>query len=110
MAVAILDHLTAQRKSLNEIKAIQKRNHGGTIHGEVRGMSGVSIEARGENGIYRAVSDAGGRFKVAVPEGHYVVRVKKAGYSFETADLSYENPRDLRVEPGGCVQIEFVGQ
>lgn len=99
---------------LEQIGAIQTHNGGGVIHGMVSDQtlaapfSGVAVEARGTKGIYKATTNSKGEFEIKVPAGGYVLRATKAGRSFYTADFSYENPQDLQIEPGGCVQVQLV--
>ena len=96
---------------LQQIETIRASNGGGVIHGVIsQQFSGVRVEARGTNGLYTARTNAEGEFTMNVPAGRYAVRAIKRGFSFETADFSYENPRDLRIESGGCAQIQLVGE
>jgi len=101
-----LNGATGVRK---EIEAIQKgHHHGGVIHGLVSNVPGVRVEARGTHGVYKATVNTTGEFEIKVPAGRYMVRATQTGYAFSAADFSYENPNDLRVEPGGCVQVQLV--
>jgi hypothetical protein len=101
---------------LQQIDAIQTHNGGGVIHGMVSDQTlaapfpGVAIEARGTNGIYKATTNSEGEFEIKVPTGRYTLRAAKKGHSFYTADFSYENPRNLQIEPGGCVQVQLVAR
>ena len=99
---------------LREIAAIQNRKGPGVIHGLIAESAspsvpvpGVRVEARGRKGVYTAVTDAEGKFQIKVPPGHYVVRPAKSDLSFTTDDFSYEDPQNLQIEPGGCVQIQL---
>jgi len=108
--------LAGAKNALDEIETVRKRSGDGTIHGLVSEqalsipLSGVRVEARGTNGVYTAVTDEKGRFEIKVPPGSYVVHASKAGLSFGPADLTYENPERLLIEPGGCVQIQLASR
>ena len=99
--------------ALSEIAAIKTAREGGVIHGVVSiealsvPIPGVHIEARGATGLYEATTNEKGAFQLSVPAGRYVVRAVKEGSAFETDILSYEDPRKIRIEPGGCAQIQF---
>jgi hypothetical protein len=103
------------RSILEQIDKI-RTNDGGVIHGIVteRSLStpsaGVRIDARGTSGLYQATTNAKGEFEIKVPAGKYSLRAIKTGLSFQTADFSYENPQDLLIEPGGCVQVQLIAQ
>lgn len=105
--------LSEAKAALKEIDTIQAQNGGGVIHGTIdaHGMgapiSGVRVEARGTNGTYAAIASRTGEFQIEVPAGRYAVHAIKKGFSFDTSDFSYENPRHLRIEPGGCVQVQL---
>lgn len=109
--------LSGAKAALEQIKTIQTTNHdSGVIHGVAReegsadAIPPLHIEARGTNGVFRATTNAKGEFEMKVPAGRYIVRVKRAGKKFTPDALSYENPNDLKIEPGGCVQIQLWGQ
>jgi hypothetical protein len=101
---------------LSEIAAIQAARGGGVIHGVVRGsehvsattIPGVRVEAQGTTGHYAATTNEKGEFQISVPVGQYVVSAYKNGTTFDTADFSYEDLRKVRIEPGGCAQVEFA--
>lgn len=40
--------------------------------------------------------------------GEYVVHATGGGLTFHTADISYSNPRDVRIDSGGCVPFQFM--
>jgi hypothetical protein len=100
--------------TLSEIAAIKTAHGGGVIQGVVSTdafsvpIPGVHIEAKGAKGIYKVTTNEKGAFQLSVPAGRYVVRASKDGSAFETYFLSYENPRNIRIESGGCAQIQFV--
>lgn len=100
--------------ALDEIAEIQNRHGDGFIHGMVswqalsNPIAEVQVEARGKGGTYTAVTNAKGEFVIRVPPGRYVVRAFKAGLSFAGADISYTDPKDVRIEPGGCAQVQLA--
>ncbi|HWN75542.1 MAG TPA: carboxypeptidase-like regulatory domain-containing protein [Candidatus Udaeobacter sp.] len=102
------------KSALEQIDAIQNHNDSRVIHGTVSDQTlaapflGVRVEARGSQGLYKTTTNSKGEFEIKVPAGRYTVRATKAGRSFDTADFSYENPQDLTIEPGGCVQVQLV--
>jgi len=49
-----------------------------------------------------------GTFALTVPSGEYSVKVTARGKNFGTSLLSYENAESVKLESGGCVQIQFV--
>jgi hypothetical protein len=99
---------------LQQIAAIQTSHDGGVIHGVISQqalsapVSDVRVEARGANGHYTATTNSKGEFEIKVPVGRYAVRATKAGFSFATADFSYENPNNVQIESGGCAQVQLV--
>jgi|SRR5690348_9782856 len=107
--------LTGAEAALSEIKVIKARHDLGKIHGLVTKQNlstpfpGVHIEARGSKGRYTAMTDEEGEFRINVPPGKYIVRAVENPLSFQTADFSYEDPRRIRIEPGGCVQVQLIG-
>lgn len=102
------------KSALEQIAEIQTHNYSGVIHGVVseqipsNPFPGVRVEARGTEGLYKATTNSKGEFEIKVPAGRYTVRATKTGRSFYTADFSYENPQDLQIEPGGCVQVQLI--
>jgi len=66
------------------------------------------VEAQGAAGLYAATTNEKGEFQLNVPAGRYVVIASKDGFTFDTADISYEDPRKIRIEPGGCAQVQFA--
>ena len=69
---------------------------------------GFASEAQGPSGRYAATTNEKGEFQLSVPVGRYVVRASKEGANFDKADISYEDPRNVRIEPGGCAQVQFA--
>jgi hypothetical protein len=49
-----------------------------------------------------------GTFALTVPLGEYSVKVTARGKNFVTHWLSYENAESVKLESGGCAQIQFV--
>jgi Carboxypeptidase regulatory-like domain len=99
---------------LQQIAAIHTSHDGGVIHGVISQpalsapISDVRVEARGAKGHYTATANSRGEFEIKVPVGRYAVRATKAGFSFATADFSYENPNKVQIESGGCAQVQLV--
>jgi len=106
--------LGGAKMALAEIAAIKSAHGGGVIHGIVSGhtlstpISGVLVEAIGKTGRYEATTNTKGEFQIDVPAGEYNVRAVKSGLYFYEADTTYENPRGIRIEPGGCAQVQFA--
>lgn len=97
------------RAALEEIAAIQRRHGGdGHIYGVVSDTPEVQVTARGADGVYKATTNTKGQFEIKVPPGVYAVSATKSGFVFGDADLSYADSLNLRVEPGGCVQVQLV--
>lgn len=94
-------------KVLGEIEKIKRATDGGAIVGEVWFDPGVTVIVQGTGGTFRTKSDQEGQFRVGVPAGVYSVRAVKRGAHFVANDLSYELPRDVRIENGSCAQIRF---
>ena len=108
--------LSAAKITLSQIAAVKTARGGGVIHGQVRGsealpatpIPGVRVEASGTTSRYSAMTNEKGEFEIKVPAGQYVVRATRSGMTFDKADFSYEDPRRVRIEPGGCAQIELA--
>lgn len=106
-----LDHA---KLTLDEIAMIHKRHGDGFIRGVVSSeappnpMSNVRVEARGAHRTYTATTDTNGEFAIKVPPGRYVVRASKGSLSFSGDALSYSDPNDIRIEPGGCAQVQLT--
>jgi hypothetical protein len=108
--------LSGADMALSEIAAIKTARGGGIIQGVVRGseqapettIAGVHVEAQGKSGRFPATTNQAGEFQIKVPAGRYVVRASKDGIAFDTAVFSYEDPGRIRIEPGGCAQVEFA--
>jgi hypothetical protein len=100
--------------ALSEIALIKAAHGGGVIHGAASEqalstpIAGVHVEARGVAGHYTAATNEKGEFQLNVPPGRYTVVATKDGVTFDTADISYENPQKIQIEPGGCAQVQFA--
>jgi hypothetical protein len=107
--------LSEARAALSEIAKIKAARGGGVIHGVVSEhafsppIPGVHVEAQGATGRFTATTNEKGEFQMNVPAGLYVLRVaQNDGFAFNSADISYEDPRSIRIEPGGCAQVQFI--
>ena len=99
-------------KSLREIERIPSLQDA-LITGEVQAAipvthaNVVALRKKDGNQFKTQIRD-NGTFTLNVPPGEYSVRVIGAGKSFVTHWLSYEKADSVRLERGGCAQIEFV--
>jgi hypothetical protein len=106
--------VSGAKAALQQIAAIQASHDGGVIHGVISQqalsvpVANVHVEARGANGRYTATTNSKGEFEIEVPAGRYAVRATETGFSFATADFSYENPNKVQIESGGCAQVQLV--
>jgi hypothetical protein len=101
--------LSKSAAALKEIDQISTAANGagGTISGEVWLEPGVTVIAKGSVGSFRATSDRQGQFRIHVPAGVYSVQAMQRGTRFAANDFSYELPRNVHIENGGCAQIRF---
>jgi len=104
--------LSAAKAALAEIAAIERAAGGGMVHVVVskqgsQRIEGVQIEALGSTGRYEGKTNAAGEVQIRVPAGEYLVRAEKEDLSFAKALFSYEDPKQVRIEAGGCAQIAF---
>jgi hypothetical protein len=105
--------LTEARETLSRVLQLRTAHGDGMIYGMVgeeaytNGIAGVRVEASGSAGHFETVTGRSGRFGLKVPPGHYVVRATQKDIAFEMFFLSYSDPDDVTIEPGGCVQIQF---
>jgi hypothetical protein len=99
--------LSKAAKTLREIEKIKAAGSdaGGEISGEVDPRT--AIFAKGEAGVFRGRADADGNFRIHVPAGVYSVRAVKKGFRSVAYDFSYEDPRHVRIENGGCGQVKL---
>jgi hypothetical protein len=106
--------LDTANAALSEIEAVNASHDGGVIYGVVSQQAlsapipGVRVEVKGENGEYVATTDEKGEFQMKVPAGRYSARASQNGISFSKADISYEDPGNIQIEPGGCAQVQFA--
>jgi hypothetical protein len=111
--------LSQANAALTQIAEIEKKRNAndrdGFIHGIVSLKSlssplpGVRVEALGTHGHYSARTDSDGKFNLKVPAGQYLIRATEPGWVFDTADISYEDRHKVRVERGGCIQLQLAG-
>lgn len=97
---------SAALKEIEKISAATNKT-GGIISGEVWFETGVTVIAEGSAGRFRGTSDTHGQFHIHVPAGFYAVRAMQRGTRFAANDLSYELPRKVHIQNGGCAQIRF---
>jgi hypothetical protein len=111
--------LDTAKAALSEIETIKAAHDGGVIYGTVSHdvlyvpIPGVHIEVQGEevqgeNVHYATATNEKGEFQMNVPAGRYSLRVVERGILFKMDGISYEDPGGIQIEPGGCVQIQFV--
>jgi hypothetical protein len=106
--------LNGARAALSAIEEIKATRGGGVIHGAVSRdavstpISGLHVEARGTKGNYSAITNENGEFQMKVPAGRYSIRVVGRGRSFQKADIGYEDPMRIRIEPSGCAQVQLA--
>jgi hypothetical protein len=106
--------VTDAAAALAQIDAI-KTAQNGMIQGMVSQdalttpISGVHVEAAGDAGDFATNTNPKGEFRLHVPAGRYAVHVVSSGMSFKKADLSYEDPSEIVIEPGGCAQVQLTG-
>lgn len=97
---------------LKVIESLKSRK-GGFINGNVIGLhswisnAGVTIQIHGDTREFVATTDRDGNFKIHVPAGRYVIEAVQKGSSFQTSPYADEDPRDIRIEDGGCAQVIF---
>ncbi|HEV2963657.1 MAG TPA: hypothetical protein VG649_17660 [Candidatus Angelobacter sp.] len=99
--------LSESADTLKRIDQLQAGGNGGTIQGVVFLDPGSTVLVRGKQGTFKTTTDQQGHFEVHVPAGQYSVSVIHQGKRFEPDDLSYEDPKKLRVHNGGCAQVQF---
>lgn len=106
--------LSQTQSVLAQSDRIKAEHGGGVIQGVVSEQAlsipipGVRVEAIGTSGRYTTKTNSKGEFQMEVPVGHYVVDATNTGLLFERADLSYGDPHSIRIESGGCAQIQFA--
>jgi Carboxypeptidase regulatory-like domain len=106
--------IEASGHAIAEIENIKAAPVGGTISGVVSGqlfsipIAGIRVEAQGSAGHYTAITSKNGEFSIKVPAGSYSLQAISPSMSFEKADISYEDPKLVKIEPGGCAQVQFA--
>lgn len=71
-------------------------------------IPGVLVEASATNRHYSTTTNAQGSIQMNVLSGEYVVHATGGGLTFHTAEIRYSNPREVRIDSGGCVQVQFT--
>jgi Carboxypeptidase regulatory-like domain len=71
------------------------------------GVPDVTVRAIGT--AFTSQTDEEGRFQMRLPPGRYRLQAFRAGWSFATQDITYEDPSDLRLSAGSCAQVQFNG-
>ncbi len=104
--------LSKAAKALAEIQRVSLLQDA-LITGQVRlttPVEGATVVAVGKNGgrQFETQTRNDGSFAVTVPAGDYSVKVTAGGKKFVTDWLSYENAESVRLQRGGCAQIQFV--
>jgi hypothetical protein len=113
--------LSRAREAIHEIEQVlidMKSASGGNIHGRVvlsplgtgKGIAGVRMTIRGAAGTYSAVTDKDGWIHLKVPAGRYIVRPVSSKWVVEVFDLSYDDPQRIRIENGGCAELQFLAK
>jgi hypothetical protein len=106
--------LNASRVALAKIEAIKRHPDRGIIQRIVSENSlssvlpGVGVEARGKDGLHSTKTNDMGAFQMRVPIGRYELHATQNGFSFNKADISYEDPNNIRIEAGGCAQVQLT--
>ena len=102
--------------ALKQIGAIDLHSTFGTIQGVVSQsvlgatLPGARVEARASDQRYAARTDQNGEFQMRVPIGTYSLSRSDKSFTFKPFELSYSDPRNLLVEPGGCVQVQLTAE
>ncbi len=101
-----------KQPALREIANLPKR-HGGIIQVAVGGesfgggaISDVEVNAKGQPGSFSATTDAKGIAEIHVPAGQYTVTGLKQNLT--VFDFTYDDPRNVVIENGGCSQVQFL--
>jgi hypothetical protein len=99
---------------LRKIGRINPASSVGTISGVVSafalsdGLPGVQLAVRSTSHTYKAVTDSHGRFQVDVPPGRYSIRALSPSVVLTPSDITYEDPNNLNIQPGGCAQVQLT--
>jgi hypothetical protein len=98
--------------ALKVIESLKTRQ-GGLIQGVVLGdqppasRAEIRILIHGVARDYVTMTDKAGEFKTHVLAGKYEIHPVQAGAFFQTSVYSNEDPREVTIENGGCVQVTF---
>ena len=109
---APLKQAAATLKQIQHIRTV----HGGSIRGVTstpalsEPLPGVMVVARGSNGKFTTTTNPAGEFMIHLPAGQYTVRAIRLGWSFEPDDFTYEDPAKIRIQNGGCAQVQLTGR
>ncbi|HXW83958.1 MAG TPA: carboxypeptidase-like regulatory domain-containing protein [Candidatus Binataceae bacterium] len=71
------------------------------------GVAGVQVTARGNESVYRTRTIDDGSFHLRVPPGQYSIIAQSPHWNFSKWDVSFDDPSHLRIEPGGCAQVQL---
>jgi hypothetical protein len=99
---------------LNKIAHINPNAKSGTIAGVVSdpnlslGLWDVQLAVRGPSGAFKLTTDRKGRFQVNVPPGDYSIEPIRPSSPLVSHELSYEDARHLKIQPGSCVQVQLT--
>lgn len=108
--------LERSKTALTVIQSISSSQNKGVIEGEINysnvGQSTtlpaqiqVTVTQSGKTFSTRIISTS--KFRIQLPPGVYSLRLSAPGFSFEKDQLSYEDPRNLNILRGSCIQIEM---
>ncbi len=98
---------------LRDIASIKRQRQGAFISGVVSSeklstfLPNVHLMIRGDGRTFKTATDQSGRFQIEVPPGTYSVEPIDPPVPLEPDVLTYEDPRHLRLQPSGCVQVQF---
>ncbi|MGA2651131.1 MAG: carboxypeptidase-like regulatory domain-containing protein [Terracidiphilus sp.] len=101
--------------ALREIDRLSNQQQGSLIAGNVSNetlsspLEGIEVVARGNGKAYRASTNKKGNFRIQVPPGDYSLVPEDRLTSFKTYEMSYEDPKELKMQPGACAQVQFLG-
>ena len=101
------------RESLDDIEGLSSLTRGliaGEVVSGVDAVGNVRVVATSKtNGKhFEAKTRTDGGFSLTVPPGEYSVAIEAKAKTYVAGDLSYEDPKSVKLEKGGCAQIEFV--
>jgi hypothetical protein len=101
---------------LAAVRSAEARRADGLVQGVVSpdsslddGIPDVAVKATGNSLTFMAKTNKDGRFEMRLPVGRWTLEAIRRGWSFEPDPLGYEDPKDLRITPGCCAQVQFTG-